>query len=367
MLPEWGAFRESQPLEQRVQTHGATTFPARGRVSATGNLFRGVPGRIALGQVWSRGSDRFSKNTATYHIMKINVLKTAFNKAALAALALAGFAAAPAGAQNPNYAPGDLLLFFQQFGGTQTVMVNLGAATMYRDATANLLNIVNISGALTGATPAGAAFGSTWYDDPTIFWGLAGVFNNSTSSTTVTNGDPGRTLYVSRNRNLVGTEGTTSSTPWSVGSSTDMTTVANGIIGQNNRMETQSVTAILVEPTSTSNIDQQNLFNISGTPTSSFSVLASGGVQGAFGPGSLGTFGGVAAEAGLDLYRILAVSPTGTVEPGTLRTGHYQGTFVIEQDGDVSYIAPVPEPSTFALLAGSAIFGLIRRRRSQRD
>ena len=367
MLSEWGAFRESQPLEQRVQTHGATTFPARGRVSATGNLFRGFPGRIALGQVWGRGSDRFSKNTATYHTMKINVLKTAFNKAALAALALIGFAAAPAGAQNPNYAPGDILLFFQQFGGTQTVMVNLGAATTYRDATANLLNIVNISGALTGATPGGAAFGATWYDDPTLFWGLAGVFNNSTSSTTVTNGDPGRTLYVSRNRNLVGTEGTASSTPWSVGSNSDMTTVANGIIGQNNRMETQSVTAILVEPTSTSNIDQQNLFNISGTPTNSFSVLASGGVQGAFGPGSLGTFGGVAAEAGLDLYRILAVSPTGTVEPGTLRTGQYQGTFVIEQDGDVSYIAPVPEPSTFALLAGSAIFGLIRRRRSQRD
>ena len=300
--------------------------------------------------------------------MKINVLKTAFNKAALAALALIGFAAAPAGAQNPNYAPGDILLFFQQFGGTQTVMVNLGAATTYRDATANLLNIVNISGALTGATPGGAAFGATWYDDPTLFWGLAGVFNNSTSTTTVTNGDPGRTLYVSRNRNLVGTEGTASSTPWSVGSNTDMTTVANGIIGQNNRMETQSVTAILVEPTSTSNIDQQNLFNISGTPTNSFSVLASGGVQGDFGAGSFGSFGGLTAEGALDLYRILAVNPSGTVETGTVRAGQFQGTFVIEQDGDVSYIVtdvvPVPEPATMvAGLALGAVATLTRRRR----
>jgi len=299
--------------------------------------------------------------------MKINVLKTAFNKAALAALALMGFAAAPAGAQNPNYAPGDILLFFQQFGGTQTVMVNLGAATTYRDATANLLNIVNISGALTGATPAGAAFGSTWYDDPTLFWGLAGVFNSSTSNSTVTNGDPGRTLYVSRQRASLGAEGFAVATPWTVGSNTDMTTVANGIIGQNNRMETQSLTTTLVEGTGTSNIDQQHLFNIGGTPTSSFSVLASGGVQGDFGAGSFGTLGGVTAEGALDLYRILAVNPAGTVETGTVRAGQYQGTFVIEQDGEVSYIAPVPEPSTFALLAGSAIFGLIRRRRSQRD
>ncbi len=302
--------------------------------------------------------------------MKINVLKTAFNKAALAALALIGFAAAPAGAQNnPNYAPGDILLFFQQFGGTQTVMVNLGAATTYRDATANLLNIVNISGALTGATPGGAAFGSTWYDDPTIFWGLAGVFNNSTSSSTVTNGDPGRTLYVSRDRTAVGTEGVRSSTPWSIGTDGAMTSTANAMIQQVNRMETIATTNTLVESTALSFIDTQHTFlNVSPfTPLVSFGGFTSGGVQGDFGAGSFGTLGGVTAEGALDLYRILAVNPAGTVETGTVRAGQYQGTFVIEQDGEVSYIAPVPEPSTFALLAGSAIFGLVRRRRSQRD
>lgn len=367
MLPVRGEIRESQPLEHRVQTHGATTFPARGRVSATGNLFRGFPGRIALGQVWGRGSDRFSKNTATYHTMKINVLKTAFNKAALAALALIGFAAAPAGAQNnPNYAPGDLLLFFQQFGGTQTVMANLGAATTYRDATGPLLNIINIGGALTGATPAGANFGATWYDDPSIFWGLAGVRSNSTSTTTVTGGDPGRTLYVSRERASLGTEGFAFATPWTVGGDTAMTTAANNIIQQVNRMETSSTTITLVDPTAFSNVDGQNLFNITGTPTTSFGTFTSGGVQGDFGPGSLGTFGGVAAEAGLDLFRLLAVSPAGTVEPGTLRTGQYQGTFVIDQAGSVSYIAPVPEPATLSLLAASVIIGLARRRRAQR-
>jgi hypothetical protein len=144
-----------------------------------------------------------------------------------------------------------------------------------------------------------------------------------------------------------------------------MTTAANGIIAQNNRMETQSLTTTLVEGTGTSNIDQQHLFNIGGTPTSSFSVLASGGVQGDFGAGSFGTLGGVTAEGALDLYRIHAVSPAGTVEAGTNRLGQFQGTFVIEQDGDLSYIVtPVPEPATMvAGLALGAVATLTRRRR----
>ena len=289
-----------------------------------------------------------------------NILSTAVLAAAGVALS-----ASSAMAQNLNYAPGDIVLFFQQFGGSNTVALNVGAATTFRDTTSNILNIANIGAQLSNGT---TGFGASWYDSTSLWWGAAGVFNNSTSSSTVTNGDPGRTLYVSRNRNLVGTEGTASSTPWSVGSNTDMTTVANGIIGQNNRMETQSVTAMLVEPTSTSNIDQQNLFNISGTPTNSFSVLASGGVQGDFGAGSFGSFGGLTAEGALDLYRILAVNPSGTVETGTVRAGQFQGTFVIEQDGDVSYIVtdvvPVPEPATMvAGLALGAVATLTRRRR----
>jgi hypothetical protein len=307
--------------------------------------------------LWLAETAEFAKKTHHIKTMIKNILSTAILAAAGVALS-----ASSAMAQNPNYAPGDIVLFFQQFGGSNTVALNVGAATTFRDTTSNILNIANIGAQLSNGT---TGFGASWYDSTSLWWGAAGVFNNSTSSSTVTNGDPGRTLYVSRNRNLVGTEGTASSTPWSVGSNTDMTTVANGIIGQNNRMETQSVTAILVEPTSTSNIDQQNLFNISGTPTNSFSVLASGGVQGDFGAGSFGSFGGLTAEGALDLYRILAVNPSGTVETGTVRAGQFQGTFVIEQDGDLSYIVtPVPEPATMvAGLALGAVATLTRRRR----
>jgi len=302
--------------------------------------------------------------------MKNNILKTAFKKSALMALAVSGLAVTPAFAQNnPNYAPGDLLLYFTQYNGTQTVLVNLGAAVSYRDATANQLNIVNIGGTLTGSTGSGGAgYSTTWYDDPTIFWGLAGVRSAGTTTTTQVNGDPNRTLYISAARTGVGTAGAAQSGAWAGLSNGDMTTGATNISSQDNRLENASVTTMLVESTGTSNVDNQNPFNIAGQPITAFGIFP-GGVMGSFSPGSFGTIGGVNAEGAVDLYRILATTnPSGTViETGDAAgDGSYQGTFVITQAGSVSYIAPVPEPATFSLLAASVIVGLARRRRAQR-
>ncbi len=279
----------------------------------------------------------------------------------LAATVAAAMSAAPAQAQNTTYAPGDIVLFFHQFGGSNTVMLNVGAGTTFRDTTSNIMNIANIGSLLSNNTNG---FGISWFDATNLYWGAAGVFNNSTSTTTLTNGDPGRTIYTSAVRTGIGTEGTALSAGWSVDSNGSMTTGANGIIAMANRMETTSLTTTLVEGTSTSNIDNQNPFNISGTPTNSFSVFP-GSVVGGFGGGSFGSLGGVNAEGALDLYRILAASPAGTVDPATLREGQFQGTFVIDQTGDVSFIVqPVPEPSSAVLLASSALLGgLIRRRK----
>lgn len=120
-----------------------------------------------------------------------------------------------------------------------------------------------------------------------------------------------------------------------------MTTGASNIIQQDNRMKTQSLTTTLVEGTSASNIDNQNPFNIGGTPTTAFGIFP-GGVEAAFGAGSFGTFGGQSAESALDLYRILAVTTApGQVAIGDgsdLRNGTYEGSFVISQTGDVSFI-----------------------------
>jgi len=72
---------------------------------------------------------------------------------ALTTLFVTGLAVAPAGAQNPNFALGDLLMGFQLrsgVGSDQTILVNLGdTATVFRDASSiNLINIANIGGQL---------------------------------------------------------------------------------------------------------------------------------------------------------------------------------------------------------------------------
>ena len=173
-----------------------------------------------------------------------NILSTAILAAAGVALS-----ASSAMAQNPNYAPGDIVLFFQQFGGSNTVALNVGAATTFRDTTSNILNIANIGSLLSNST---TGFGSTWYDTSSLWWGAAGVRSNSTSLTSVTAGDVfGRTLYVSGLRTSLGTEGTAASAGWTVDSNGSMTSGANNIIQMANRMETQSLTTTLVEGTST--------------------------------------------------------------------------------------------------------------------
>jgi hypothetical protein len=269
-------------------------------------------------------------------------------------------------AQNPNFAPGDLVLFVQKSGAANTIMLNLGSgANVYRDATSNILNIAGIGTELT------SNFGGSWYEDPALFWGVAGVRSASTSTTAQVDGDPGRTIYASQLRGALGTEGSASSSGWTGFGSTDMTTASNGIIQMQNRLETVSSTDRLVEPTSSSFVDDQNPFLNATTPGASFTIFA-GSVQGSFGPGSFGTFGGVAAEGALDLYRILATTaPAGTVQIGDdtdLRTGTYEGTFVIDNTGSVSFVAPIPEPTALGLVAaGAALGGILVRRRQRRS
>ncbi len=287
--------------------------------------------------------------------------KNILSKAILAVTGVV-LSATSAMAQNPNYAPGDVVLYFQQFGGSNTVALNLGAGTTFRDATANILNIANIGSLLADNT---TGFGSSWYDQSNLYMGAAGVRSNSPITTTQVNGDGSRTIYVSQNRNVLGTEGSAGSIGLSGFSNTDMTTGSNGIIALTNRLETTSLTSTLVEGTSASVIDDQNPF-LGQNPGTAFGIFP-GGVQTKFGTGSFGTFGGVAAEAAVDLYRILAAAPSGTVESGPLRTGQFQGTFVIDQAGAVSFIvAPVavPEPTTMVatLVIGCAAAAMRRRR-----
>ncbi len=293
---------------------------------------------------------------------------TILKKAAFATFVATAFATGSVQAQNnPNHVQGDIILFLQQRGGSQTVMVDLGTPSLYRDATGNILNIVNISGSISGSTASttNAGYGATWYDDPSIFWGISASRSSSplTTNAGVVDGDPSRTLYVSQARSAIGTEGVASSAGYTGLSNTDMTNGANGMIQIHNALETRFTTQIAVDPNSSSFVDDNNPFLGGVVPGTAFTIFP-GGVMSSFGPGSFGTFGGVAAESAVDLYRILAANPSNTVETGAIREGQFQGSFVIDQTGNVSFIVtPVPEPATAGLLASAALVGLVRRRR----
>ena len=275
--------------------------------------------------------------------------------------------AGAASAQNANYAPGDLVLFFQKEGSINTLYANLGASTtFYRGSAtgpdvANILNIININ------TQLNEAFGASWASDTSLYAGIAGVWGTDPlNSTGLLNGDPHRTLYVSASRTAVGTIGAAESSAYNVATSTGMTNAANGITAMNNVLETQHLTAVAVSLTANSTIDDQNPIS-AGLQGAAFSVFGGGvqqqGTAGVF----ASNFGGAGStEFALDLFRIQARNNvSGQVGSGeTNRLGTYEGTFTVGTDGSVSFTA-VPEPSTYALIAltGMLYFFVNKRRK----
>lgn len=284
-------------------------------------------------------------------------MKSPLKYIVLAAGAAGGMALTSTQAANSNFTAGDVIMYFQQFGGNQTVMVDLGTGISFRDATSSHLNLVDLGSTLS------TTFGVNWFDDSTLYFGIAGVRSNSSGTSSQVNGDPNRTLYVSQARTGVGTLGLANSAGWSGFGDTDMSTGANGIVAMQGVYQTSFTSLIAVSPTSQSKVDDQNPF-LGSNPGTAYGIFP-GGVEAEFGSGSFGTLGGVNAEAALDLYRILATTaPVGTVA-GDQYTGDYKGSFVIDNTGKVSYVQAVPEPSS-AILLGSTLLlgGFVRRRKA---
>lgn len=270
--------------------------------------------------------------------IKPNILKS-FSLAAAGTLLFPAVALAQ---NNPQYQKGDLVLYFQQEGGANTIYANLGnAALLFRGSAsgpgaANLLNFIDINAALV------SAFGAGWASDPTVYAGAAGVFSTSSIGTTVTDGDPPRTVYVSRQRGAVGTVGQASSTAWSVLSgSTGMSTSSSNIDSMNNVLENNYTTAVAVSPTSVSSIDNtnQNPFLAAGIQGNGFETFP-GGVQQVGSAGTFGSFGPAGTvEFALDLYRILARTGLAGQVSGSQYNGSYEGTITINTSGQVSFIS----------------------------
>ena len=294
-------------------------------------------------------------------------MKNTFRRYAIFSAFSAVLTAIPLEAANSFYAAGDLILFFQQEGATNTVYANLGDATsLYRGAAAgaadgvNRLNILNLNSTLT------TAFGAGWASDTSIYSGLAGLYSANNTNNLVNAGDPSRTLYVSASRTEVGQVGTASSNGYTVVTNTGMTSGSNGILQLGNRFEVEYDSIIAISPTAVSTIDDTNPFTVPGLQGPAFNIFG-GGVQQRGTAGTFGTFGEAGqTEFALDLYRIVAKTGlAGQLADDVLRTGSYEGTVTIGTTGDVSFIATaVPEPSTFALAGLAAGALAFRRRRS---
>lgn len=280
--------------------------------------------------------------------------KNAFSSlraSAVAALLLAG--ATGLRADNTFYAPGDLMLYFQELNATgKTIYVSLGsAANDFRGAatgTAGQPNAIDISDLGAQLT---STFGSNWKDRTDVYVGLAAVWGNSATSSALQDGDPHRTLYVSQPRSSVGTLGQPGSNVPSLNTNGGMTTGASGILQMSFVFDDASGTngynqAVLELPKSISTIDDQNSFTVIGATVlqePAFGVF-SGGVQQQGTAGGLGNFGPVNnVEFALDLYRIPArtniSTPVAQVGLGeTVRLGTLEGTIVIDQNGKVSFL-----------------------------
>lgn len=272
-------------------------------------------------------------------------LKTKF----IALLALASSALVTPASAVVTFSQGDLLLAIRGNAEASTLIVNLGLATSYRDATADNTNVVTILSDLN-ANFAG------WQNRSDVTWGLFGVRATNTLAGVV-NGDPGQTIYVSRAENPVGAQ----ETAWGVaGQTISLTNHTNGATNMatvQNEFDIATGTANL--PTQAALLaDSATTYDTNG---STWAAFTNGG-------GTRGNFGAGTAGIALDLFRSLGTL-TGASPAGTLRVGSYEGTFHIDNNGVVGYsVAPtfaaIPEPSRALLLGLSATGLLFRRRRS---
>lgn len=274
-----------------------------------------------------------------------------YTLAALAVAVVTALSAPSAQAQSlVTYTQGDLLLGFKKAGVSTDVVINIGQASLYRDATSDFSVSVGNLGTLLSNN-----FGANWYNDSSLQWAVVGNPANSGSDF---NGDTSGTIYASKEQTTIDTQ----SSLYNVNAAnrglaaTRMQTLQGQFDNQTAASGNAFATIWDNSVQNAAEADWTDTMTGLGRTNLAFGVFQPVQIQGQDATGI--DYPGTA----LDLYRLLAGS-AGTTDVT------YEGTFRIDSTGAVTFgltpgIAAVPEPSRALLLAFGLALPLLRRRRS---
>jgi len=261
-------------------------------------------------------------------------MKHPFLTAVWAALVAAAFATLPAHAAPVSYTAGDLFLAFRATGGagaTQDYVVNIGQASIYRNAATPFI----VTGLGDIAADLDGIFEPEWSQREDVLWSVFG-----TPGPEAEGGDPSRTLYATapetapylRAAPLLRANSSAQAAP-----TNKLTSLASAYLqtaGVPNQATTNSPVAIVQL---TTGVNSYASFQTGG---SSFSY---------FSPSIEGSFVNGAAASVLELYRL---APAAGADIGT--AGDFLGTFTINASGALTFV-----PKSFATLRlESAVFSV---------
>jgi len=301
----------------------------------------------------------------------MKLTKVKFLYATLVAL---GIAVMPANAAvDSTWDANDVILGFRAATGTTgaatTLLVNLGSATSYRDTTTNINSIANLGSIIDSVYGTTAGSGSAWYERTDLWAGFVSATNGQPSDnsggTAIASQttDYNSTIYMSARRSAAGTLGSASGTR--PGNTSALDAQAGGALINVLRQNTDSKDGAAGDSNATAGIaviasGQTNSWNdfTTGSTAADFGIF---NIESAFTSGvRFASFGGVSnVEQAWDFYR-LAAYPSTDANAGK---GIYQGTFTLDQNGGVDFIAAVPEPSAVMMSLVGVAFGAYLFRR----
>lgn len=266
------------------------------------------------------------------------------SKKAMSLLALAGMflASTAVNAATTAYNAGNLILGFRQTGNASSILVNLGAASGYRDGTTTgALSLGNLGLDLDDWWTDQSNGATAWYNDSTVFWGVVG-----TQGAVSGNGDFANLLYATKPEAVFGTAESSYLRLSSATQSGARQSIENMALAYAGQTSTANSNVALVQLNSASN---------------SWASYNPGGISFSYFSGLEGNFGSGVATAALDLFRMQAGAGATLNTPGT-----YEGSFTIDSGGVVNFSTStpgaVPEPSR-VLFAGIGLGTLLLRRR----